>query len=242
MTGRREGRSIASGRSRRLRLQVGPFSVQAPLPTRPTSLLGRGVVSLVVAGLLALGVFGGPASGQVDDPTTTTTVTEPTTVPDPDPGATSTTSSTTTTDDDDPAPTSTSTTEPVTTTTSDEGLSTTTTTTTIAVDPDTTSTTGPNPLLVAGPSDGRRDLNPDPDPGSTTDAAAVETVVPSDSAGDAERVIRRVVIGLVAVAVLLAALAVYYWWITRPPVLDELDLDEAGDTVEPWPTDSTSTR
>ena len=222
--------------------------------------------------LVAFGVLvvASPAIAQVDevdpDPTTPTSVDEgepPTTVPDEggDPGSTSTS----TTDAVDEPSTTTSTSTPETTSTTAEPSVTSTVVDTTVPRSDSTPTTGVNPLLVAGPPDGRRQLTPDPTTaeGSDVDGAdaqgdtAVETVATTDESDDAERVIRRVVIGLVAVAVLLAGLAVYYWWITRPPLLDDeadlgtgadSDLDPVpseragGDTVEPWLTDSTSTR
>ncbi len=134
-------------------------------------------------------------------------------------------------------------------------------------EPDSADRRGPNPLLVAGPSDGRRQLTPDPvDPdGAESDQTATTVATSPETTDDAEVVVRRVVWGLIALAVALTALAVYYWWITRPEPRSSEDeassgepdpapaprssIDEEGyeaggpeGTVDPWLTDSTSTR
>lgn len=126
---------------------------------------------------------------------------------------------------------------------------------------------GSNPLLVAGPPDGRRQLTPDPPDAGDVDVDQSSTTVQSspETTDDAEVVVRRVVWGLVALAVVLTALAVYYWWITRPaprPYRNDAkddepnparasrsEIDEEGyepdgpeGTVDPWLTDSTSKR
>lgn len=204
----------------------------------------------------------GPASA-VDEPDlvpSTSTTTSST--------STTTSSSTTTTSvaDEDEAGASNEGTSTTTTSTTTSSVPQPTTTTATAPPtsraPATTATTGPNPLLVAGPPSDRRELAPEPPAGPDGAEADVapgvdEPASPAQGEDDTERVIRLVVVGLVAVAVLLAGLAVYYWWITRPEPVTEHD-DDADDTdpgtdvsdppgrgdgtVDPWLTDSTSTR
>jgi hypothetical protein len=129
-----------------------------------------------------------------------------------------------------------------------------------------------NPLLVPGPGADTPPQAPEPDADdATTEATVSEAVDPvgGSSNDDAEDTVRKVMFGLIAVAVALAALTVYYWWRTRPPhrVADsgrravtaddppveprdgdgelsdaaQPDSDDPG-TVSAWQTDSTSTR
>jgi hypothetical protein len=165
---------------------------------------------------------------------------------DPDPATTTVEDTTSTTDEvhDDTDPASETSTSTTSTSTSTTAATTTTSEPVVTTRPPaTTTTTEANPLLVAGPSDGRRQITPDP-VDDAPDATLVEQPAQTPPADDAERVIRRVVLALVAVAVLLTALAVYYWWITRPGEVEPEEPDEPGgdDTVDPWLTDSTSTR
>lgn len=110
---------------------------------------------------------------------------------------------------------------------------------------DSTTTTAPadeNPLLVPGPT-GEDEEQPAADSGT----ADVEVEPGADDAGaqddpdagstndEAEDTVRTVMLALVAVAVALTALTVYYWWRTRPARRtsarrrdDELEHDEGG--------------
>lgn len=114
----------------------------------------------------------------------------------------------------------------------------------------------PNPLLVAGPSDGRRQIGSGPEgaePVAEAEGDTADELQGSEQApvvtDDAEVKVRRIVWGLIGLAVVLTLLAVYYWWITRPerPAVAEHEAGRTGDsdsegTVDSWLTDSTSTR
>ncbi|MGY6500567.1 MAG: hypothetical protein ACXIVQ_06755 [Acidimicrobiales bacterium] len=187
--------------------------------------------TLVLTVVVAMVLSGATLAGAVEsDPTTTTSTTEP---------------APTTTTTTEPAPTTTTTAPPTTTTapptTTTAPTPTTTTSSPSTTVPTTTSTTQVNPLLVSGPSTGRRQIaGVESDVAADADGSEEEDAPGPVVADDAERRVRLVVAALIGVALLLTALAVYYWWLTRPDRLDE-GPDE-DDTVDPWQTDSTSTR
>lgn len=140
--------------------------------------------------------------------------------------------------------------------------------TTSTTDDVTTSTA--NPLLVdgpaeAGPADGAVSQAIDPADEGAGDGVADEDEIAEED-DEAAAKVRLVMYALIVVAVLLAGLTVFYWWYTKPdrqparasrPSRHRLERgetkarrrrtadpspDDDGGTVDPWPTDSTSTR
>ncbi|QGG95072.1 hypothetical protein [Actinomarinicola tropica] len=112
--------------------------------------------------------------------------------------------------------------------------------------------------------------DPAQDDGAVDGVADDDEVIEEDD--EAEAKVRLVMFALIGVAVLLSGLTAYYWWYTSPgrqsasrgarsrPSAHRLERDAAdgaparrrrtasrssdddGGTVDPWPTDSTSTR
>lgn len=132
----------------------------------------------------------------------------------------------------------------------------------------TEATVEETPLLVDGPAEADPDVAsvPDVEPASANDGVADDDEVgEEDDAAEAR--VRLVMFALIGIAVLLSGLTVVYWWYTKPsrhrrpvsrPSRHRLEraegpaarrrggigpsvADDDG-TVDPWPTDSTSTR